>query len=129
MSDLETAKIEQPELREFAATENDSVRRSVIVELGGPAPKVTLSKPSKSLTPWAAARPEILDFGDDSGQAEAMNRLEHELSELGLARKPVRLDSAQSFVVNVTPEQLRAISSLPLVGIIRPNREHHGPRR
>ncbi len=58
-----------------------------------------------------------------------MDRLEQELEELGLDRKLVRLDSAGSFVANVTSEQLRAIANLPLVGIVRPNREHRAPRR
>ena len=129
MSDLDRTKIVPSDLRDFAAVENDAQRRSVIVELGGPASQVTLSQPSSSFSPRGLARPEILEFGDDSGQAEAMDRLERELAELGLDRKLVRLESAGSFVVNVTSEQLRAISNLPLVGMIRPNREHRGPRR
>ena len=38
-----------------------------------------------------------------------------------------RLNTARAFVVKVRPEQLRAISRLPLVGVIRPNRTHRVP--
>jgi hypothetical protein len=129
MKDLDATKIDQPELREFAQAEGGSQRREVIIELGGPVPKVTLRKPKRSPSVPMGERPEILSFGDDSGQAEAMDRLEKELGELGLGKQPVRLDSAQAFVASVTPEQLCRITRLPLVGVIRPNRTHRAPGR
>jgi hypothetical protein len=129
MTDLDATKIVYPDLREFAETSAPSTRRSVIIELGGPPPKVTLRKPSRTSPHFGSGQAEILDFGDDPGRAEAMDRLEEELSKLRLSERPVRLDSAEAFVASVTPEQLRALTRLSLVGAVRPNREHHTPPR
>jgi|GEM_PF-4028515 len=126
MEAADLTKIEFAELRDFALGKSRSRRRSVIIELGGPVPEVTLRKPTRSF--WNGGRPEIRSFGDGSGQAEAMDRLEKGLSELGLANELVRLDAAQAFVASVTPVQLRAITGMPLVGVIRPNRTHRTPR-
>jgi hypothetical protein len=62
------------------------------------------------------------------GDAE-MTKLERELKTMGLGRGLVRLNQAQAFVVHVSPEQLRALSESPLVGVIRPNRIHRMPLR
>ena len=54
-----------------------------------------------------------------------MDDLAKEIKRLKLAQDPVRLDSAEAFALEVTPEQLLKLCSSELVGRVRPNREHH----
>lgn len=54
-----------------------------------------------------------------------MDDLAQEIKRLKLAQDPVRLDSAEAFVLEVTPEQLQKLARSELVGRVRPNREHH----
>jgi hypothetical protein len=57
--------------------------------------------------------------------AQAMDALQVQLAKVvGDQEKMVRLNAAESFVLEATPEQLRAICELPLVGAVRPNRTH-----
>ncbi len=58
-------------------------------------------------------------------QKSPMDDLEKEIRRLKLAQDPVRLDSAEAFVLEVTPEQLQKLARCELVGRVRPNREHH----
>ena len=46
------------------------------------------------------------------------------LAELGVLARAVKLPSAASYVVDVGPVELRALSQSPLVAAIRPNRVH-----
>jgi hypothetical protein len=125
--DAEPEKIPDPELRRFAAAENEKEARSVIVELGMEQllPATTEKLPRPRIPPRIGRESfdRIVAAEDTSG----MSRLESELNSLGLSHDLVRLNTARSFVATVSPQQLRAISSLPLVGIIRPNRTHRIP--
>jgi hypothetical protein len=134
MSDLDATKIDLDELRDFAAASGDvagrAARRSVIVELGGPARKVVVRAPSRTLPRKDAAMAEVLRPGAaDPGRGRDMDRLQQALLTLGLGEEPVRLDAAEAFVVRVTSDQLREITRLPLVGVIRPNRTHRASRK
>lgn len=120
------AKITDFELRSFAEDDTTQSLRSVIVEVRPTA----LGLKRDSLTDHfrdPGKRFEI-QYGPLSGASEkdALDRLEAELRALGLF-DAVRLNAASAFVVDVSPAQLRAISLLPQVGVIRPNRTHHAP--
>ena len=67
------------------------------------------------------------DASQVNEEHQAMDKLEKELAALGLGNDLVRLNTASAFVVKVSSDQLRAISTLPLVGVIRPNRRHRAP--
>jgi hypothetical protein len=125
--DFDDGKIPNPELRNFAESSDSDEERSVIVELGTEplrlAPREVSPRP-RVPPPAAARRPDLDDLINVEGNAGSMRQLESELNACGLDRDLVRLDAAQAFVVSVTPCQLRALSRLPLVGIIRPNRTH-----
>ena len=58
-------------------------------------------------------------------QKSPMDDLAKEIKRLKLAQDPVRLDSAEAFALEVTPEQLLKLCNSELVGRVRPNREHH----
>jgi hypothetical protein len=121
------AKIADPELRIFAE-DDEAPARSVIIEIK-PVP-LDLSFERKSSSPRGFRQP-IANPNQvvSQGEKQAMDKLEGELTALGLGKDLVRLDTASAFVAKVSPEQLREISSLPLVGIIRPNRTHRTPPR
>jgi hypothetical protein len=116
-------KILDEELRAFAEEGAPDARETVIVELGA-TPTV---RPPESRDGWMSkgdyrSAIESLEGFKDEGQA--MDQLERAFDKLQLPQRPVRLDSAQAFVVDVTPDQLRTISDWDLVGPIRPNRTH-----
>ena len=130
METFDSAKIVDAELCRFAATQDTDERRSVIVELGvAPTPieltfdRRTGLRPRDRLAPRGDT--DRMDLPDVEGHAEFMDELQRQLS--ALAGEAVRLDAAHAFVVSVTPVQLRALSLLPLAGIIRPNRRHYAP--
>jgi hypothetical protein len=119
------AKIQDGDLRAFAESGPPAARETVIVELE-PTPTV---RPPESRDSWLSkldyrSAIESIEGFDDGGQA--MDQLQRAFEELELPEQPVRLDSAQAFVVDVTPDQLRMISSWDLVGPIRPNKTHYG---
>lgn len=126
---LPLSKIADAELREFAATETASGQtQSVIVEA------VTTVSPREPARLSAPREPRKSKPSEKSETAAAANRqnldeLEQAVRDLKLRRKPVRLESAQALVADVTPQQLRALAELPMVQIIRPNRRHHASGR
>jgi hypothetical protein len=124
---LEPGKIPDPELRCFAEGGGPDEPRSVLVELVmDPAPIVPRGRvPRPRMQP--SERPTPGGLLDIEGHADSMLRLETELRSLGLGDELVRLSVAQAFAVCATPAQLRALSRLPLVGVIRPNRTHRTP--
>jgi hypothetical protein len=135
MEDFDSRKIVDPALRDFAASNQSNERRSIIVELGVPPAQVAV-RPTRTPDgrqtipePRTSGRLVPGSLADIEGYAAFMDKLEEGIIGLGLAEKPVRLDAAQAFVMNVTPAQLRAISRWPLVGPIRPNRTHYIPPR
>jgi len=125
--DVDASKIPDPELRDFVQAEESDEPRSVIVELemGPPdlAPRQTVPRPRVP----GRDRVAPFDLAKTEGHDGAMNQLERELLALGLAQDLVRLNAAQAFVVSASPAQVRIISRLPLVGVIRPNRTHRVP--
>lgn len=117
---FDSERVLDPELAKFA--EQDSAdKASVIVELSFESPQVELaeSRGDEDLSRPFAALPI-----DEQVERQRMDRLESELESLGIGQM-VRLDTAQAFVVEVTPAQLRAITLLAETGLVRPNRTHH----
>jgi hypothetical protein len=111
-----------PELRSFAQTEG-SPKRSVILEtITNPvsAPARLKSTSERSQKGSSSSRPV--------DEAASFKALANELERLDLADAPVRLEGIRSFVVELTPEQLRRVLELPMVGAIRLNRTHRTPR-
>jgi hypothetical protein len=122
--DFDPDKIPDPSLRSFAERGDSDEPRSIIVELG--MEPVALPSRELSSRPHVPppARCESRDLINIEGHADSMRQLECELNALGLGGDLVRLNAAQAFVVNTNAAQLRALSRLPLVGVIRPNRTH-----
>jgi hypothetical protein len=132
MEHFDSTKIVDADLRSFAASEGRDERRSIIVELGVPPPPLALTFERRLGTfpkplPQRGKQMDTIDLSDVEGHSASMDELERQLCSLGLAADSVRLDAAQAFVVPVTAEQLRAVSRMPLAGIIRPNRSHYAP--
>lgn len=120
MGSLEEKIVEQ-DLRSFARSDDNAECRSVIVELNVPPARLEMQsgrrvphRRSTKLDPNEIPR-------DEKG---AMDDLENKLHALGVTRNVTRLDVAQAFVVDLSPDQLRSVASLPAVGTIRPNRTH-----
>lgn len=117
--ELNQEKLTSSELKSFATQGEAHDTVSVIVELGIPPAKLA-PRPHGKLPP-PNDEDNLENFTEED---RLMDQLEEELAHLDLAEKPVRLNLAQAFVIELTPEQLRAVSQLPLAGIIRPNRTH-----
>ena len=103
-------------------------RTSVIVEARrdavalSPAERArrTATEPREQLPPSAKAR---------AGRSRVvpvalMRELEAALRRLGLVERARRNELAGSFVLEVTPDELRRLADLPSVRAIRPNRFH-----
>lgn len=120
-------KIVDADLRAFAEHGGLDDHASVIVELG----QTPTVRPGESSSGWfenSGYRVPIEDLEGFDDESSGMDELEKALQGLDLAGTPVRLDSSQAFVLQVTPDQLKAIADLDLVGPIRPNRRHHASR-
>jgi hypothetical protein len=117
-------KIQESDLRRFATATSTDDRRSVIVELK--VPPAHLGAEALPSKPPRFYDREILPQAADeqARQCAAMDELEAELHSLGLVQGLRRLDLAQAFVASASPEQLRSIANLSMVGAIRPNRSH-----
>jgi hypothetical protein len=114
--------IVDPELKDFAKA-GGSARRSVILEtITNPVAAPTRLQTVKS--PKAKRAPSLEPI-DESASFEALGR---ELEGLGLAEAPVRMEGIRSFVVELTPEQVRRVLELPMVAAVRLNRTHQVPR-
>jgi hypothetical protein len=121
-----THKIQDDELRSFAESDDMDRRETVIVEVES-TPKV---RPPASKDLWLDASHyryaiEAIESDDEGQSAGSMDRLQQQFRKMDLPEEPVRLDTAQAFVLDVTPEQLRQIAEWPDVGPIRPNRTHY----
>ena len=126
---MDLLKISDPELRDFARELGTDVPRSVIVELN--LMGLNMNAEPIALGDHSARRlvPAELDADAARREKEGMDSLERELTSLGLGKDLVRLNTASAFVVKVSPEQLRTVSTIPLVGVVRPNRMHSVPFR
>ena len=117
---IDSSKISDPELLKFAGQDTAS-KVSVIVELSIEHAPIELADPDPNS---GLVRPyEALPI-DEAAECQRMDRLERELKKL-VTSETVRLDTAQAFVVDLTPSQLRAVLRLTDVGCVRPNRTHH----
>lgn len=114
----------------FAALADGDDRTSVIVEAKRPAvapPSALLRKTATSareLLPTPSAPKPRAAGGTGQALASRMGEIETLLRRLGLADCARRNDLSGSFVVEVTPEQLRELACAPSVQAIRCNREH-----
>lgn len=120
------SKIVDTDLRNFAKDCGTDEPRSVIVELNATPLELPVNASQRSGLPRMRLSIPV-DASQVNQEQKAMDKLESELAALGLGNDLVRLNTASAFVVNVSSDQLRAISSLPLVGVIRPNRTHRTP--
>lgn len=121
-----TDKIQDDDLRSFAESDDTDRRETVIVEVES-TPKV---RPPASTDHWRDPSSyryaiEAMESDEEGQAAGSMDRLQRHFRELDLPDEPVRLDTAQAFVLDVTPGQLRQISEWSDVGPIRPNRTHY----
>jgi hypothetical protein len=116
-------KLGSPDLVEFASASSGAGTRSVIVELASPPRAAPRSTEPHHPRPQAKGHAREAALVPDDDRAARLDRLGKELDTLGLD-EPVRIDSAEAFVVDVTPDQLRALARCPLSGVIRPNRTH-----
>jgi hypothetical protein len=135
VQEYDARKIRDAELREFASRLDEEEQRSVIVELGVPSPRLELNKQwpiRKKESPTeaeSAVNLQRTDLADVEGNSGAMATLERAILAIGIPNKPIRLNAAHAFVMDVTPAQLRAISASSLVGGILRNRKHFVPPR
>jgi hypothetical protein len=118
------SKIADPELRALTESVDSGEPVDVLVELR--------TEPTAA-PPWAVTKgirvPSRKDLSAEPSESfdpktADMDRLEEALSALGPLAPPVRLATAQAFMVRLTAAQLRQAADLPLTGVIRPNRTH-----
>ncbi|MCW7541964.1 hypothetical protein OOT46_29635 [Aquabacterium sp. A7-Y] len=119
------------DLVDFATELGSSRKTSVIVEARRPAvtagrsrARKTVTEPRELLPAPRKGRSPSEGGADVSGAGAAMRELEAALQRLGLAASARRNDLNGSFVVEVTPRQLRELASTPSVQAIRSNRRH-----
>lgn len=117
---VDAKKLLDADLVEFAEQESMATR-SVIVEVALPPPQVELTERESD---GGQVRPLQVQAFDEDACRHAMAKLEGELRRL-VSDKFVRLDSAQAFVVELNPAQLRELTLLSDTGVVRPNRTHH----
>ena len=112
-------KVPDSELRAFAEGGPADEDRSVIIELASRPDTLlrTREVPRKGRIRPAPPSPAL------TLQGRSMDQLERQIEAI-VARKRVRLDAAEAFVVSVRPTELRALLRLALVGFVRPNRTH-----
>ena len=116
------------DLVDFANQTAGAGRASVIVEARRPAvtpspatlARRTSTSPADVLPPPSKGRAGRVR----EAVTAQMRELESALKRMGLASKARRNDLAGSFVVEVTPRQLRELAEAPAVQAIRSNRFH-----
>ena len=112
-------KLAGQELRDFACSDGLQGRQSVIAEVR--TAFVTTPYPAILGMPLPI---EIMMTQDAVEVGPVLDEVERKLDTLVLPASPVRLDTAEAFVLDVTPAQLLEIASWDEIGIIRPNRTH-----
>jgi hypothetical protein len=112
-------KLADRELVAFANQVDDNNTLSVLIEVATNA-QVQLEE---SRVDGNSRRSAVAMPSDETAERQRMDQLEEKLIRQ-LKEKPVRLDAAQAFVADLTPQQLRAVSSWNEVGYVRPNRTH-----
>ncbi|WKB53548.1 hypothetical protein [Eleftheria terrae] len=132
MSHLPATALRDNDLLDFATEVGSSRKTSVIIEArrapvpagrhGGRSPA---SEPRDLLPgPPPASRAGHARDAVKTALASTMRELEGVLQKLGLAASARRNDLSGSFVVEVTPRQLRELATTPAVQAIRCNRRH-----
>jgi len=126
-------KIDDPRLLAFATSEEESDSASVIIELHAPPGEFSPAPPSRDYFGSIGKLIKPRSFGSEKKSAQSrvlslhrdeLEQLEHDLKKI-ISRPLTRLESAEAFIADVSPDELREISDLPQVGLIRPNRTHH----
>jgi hypothetical protein len=112
----------------FVNEGSDGQTKSVIVEarrppVRAPAPRPVAS-PRELLPAPAKKRAGAAPAKKKAPLANAMGQVEKALKRLGLDGCARRNNLSGSFVVEVTPQQLRELAKTPAVQAIRPNRLH-----
>jgi hypothetical protein len=110
-----------PELREFAQS-GGARKCSVILE--------TITNPVLAPSRFKARGELRKRVGPSKvvDEAAAFEALARELLRFELTDQPVQLKGLRSFVVELTPEQLRRVLELPMISAVRVNRTHRTPR-
>jgi uncharacterized protein YbjT (DUF2867 family) len=121
------------DLLAFCNEGSDGQTRSVIVEARRPPVRAASAAPPRLTTSPRALLPAPVKAGAKRAEAaaktkaplaRAMDEVEQALKRLGLEGCARRNDLSGSFVVKVTPRQLRELAATPAVQAIRPNRMH-----
>jgi hypothetical protein len=115
----DTKKILDSELVKFAESYTNK-RISVVVEIFVEPPQVELTKTGIDAD---TVRPLKTLPIDVNTERQRMDKMEIELKKL-IVGEVVRLETAQAFVADLTPDELCAVSLLPDTGYLRPNRKH-----
>src|SRR5688572_27432798 len=117
-----TPALRDNDLVAFAARRADAGRTSVIVEARrppvAPPPALVHHKTTTNPRELLPAPPKARAGGAKKALATRMGEVEAELKRLGLADSARRNDLSGSFVVEVTPEQLRELACSPSVQAI-----------
>lgn len=122
MTAFDAAKLHGQDLRDFVEAGAPETRTSVIVEVAGTERAVPHPYDAWQEAPPSRDEVAQVEVGDDA--TPIMDRVEEKLGRLDLPKRPVRLDTAEAFVLSVTPSQLAEISGWDQVGAIRPNRSY-----
>ena len=105
------------ELQEFLRLNNNAQRKSVIVVVNQSYPKLRLKRVfPKNISPMGKYHITNLDKVDPSTFSMNMQKVYDDLLMIGVSSKNVvRVNGAQAFVLDVTPNELRKIMEIPEV--------------
>lgn len=119
-------KITDSGLKEFTKKSGSREKRTVIVELSLPPPKIKMNKSERMENHMPKTdKYGSIDIENIEGHKSEMNELERKLNDLGIRGKSIkRLNVAHAYIVTVNSDQLKKIAKIELAGVIRPNRVH-----
>jgi hypothetical protein len=124
-------KIPDAALREFAqlgaGSKNEPAIQSVILELKQPTRSVLARTPTLS-APQPAAKAtakHAKSSASNTDQADAMQRLQSYINDLGESAQSVSFPSSLLMGAMLAPEHLRELARWPEIAVIRPNRIHY----
>jgi len=115
------------EVERFVQTGADRARLSVIVE--AKASQRSLRAPVFGRSPGAMPQPrphsrEPSKPAPSSSSKLHLNEIGKALENFGIPEPPVRLDSAEAYVAELSPREIRELATSSYVSAIRLNRRH-----
>ena len=122
---FEEHKIADLELKEYAKSGDDHEPVTVIIEVSEPYSAIPLRRPHGNV----ATRHYLKTMGTEKAEDERQTmklfgELEKVLANFGTRIPVTPLKSSGSFIASVNAQQLRALTRMDSVGIIRPSRTH-----